>query len=254
VTTQLTATIEATVERIVPPDDVDRALPMHVTGELRTLLAWWLSVSDGSTPRVAFVDDGDLTWASAADALDGGAAAADRAVDAGATLLVPRASARTDTSARAIVAVLTRKDPSVVLAQIDGMRDREWMAQVSTIRDQAHELLEHRAAPTVLMDEVEAFGVAYVAGALLTAAARRTPCLVDGTDECAAALIADRISGRAKGWWLSGSQSADPARRAAAERVDLAAGLPLALTDEAATGAQATIALLNLLTAPAESD
>ena len=72
-------------------------------------------------------------------------------------------------------------------------------------------------------------------------------CLPDGTDEHAAALVADRLCYRASGWWRAGATSADPARAAAADRIDLAAGLPLALTDDEGKGAAATLALLQLV-------
>jgi nicotinate-nucleotide--dimethylbenzimidazole phosphoribosyltransferase len=102
-----------------------------------------------------------------------------------------------------------------------------------------------------MLEALHAYQVAAVVGVLLSAAARRTPCLVDGTDELAAALVADRLCYRAKGWWRAGSDSPDPGRRAATERIDLAPGLPLGLTDDAGRGAEATLAILTLLTSDA---
>ena len=82
---------------------------------------------------------------------------------------------------------------------------------------------------------------------LLGAAARRTPCLIDGTEPATAALVADRLAFRAKAWWREAATSTDPAQRAAVNRIDLTAGLPLALSDEGGHGAQATVALLRLV-------
>jgi nicotinate-nucleotide--dimethylbenzimidazole phosphoribosyltransferase len=105
-----------------------------------------------------------------------------------------------------------------------------------------------RAETMALLDDLRAPAIAFSAGVLLSAAARRTACIVDGTDEHAAALVADRMSTRAKAWWTSGSQSSDLARQAAVDRIGLRQGLPLALSDESGWGARATIAMVRLAT------
>ena len=94
-----------------------------------------------------------------------------------------------------------------------------------------------------------AAGSGAAVGVLLGGAARRTPSIVEGTGELAAALVADRLCFRAKDWWRTGSTSPDPARVAAGDRLAIAPGLPLGLTDDAGRGADATIALLAMLTA-----
>ena len=131
------------------------------------------------------------------------------------------------------------------------MSDRDWMARCAAVRDGVVEVAELRAAPVQLLTALEAVHIAFVAGVLLGASARRTPSLVEGTDELAAALVADRLSFRAREWWRAGSTSPDPARLAAVERLDLAPGLPLGLTDDDGRGAAATVALLALLAAGA---
>ena len=121
------------------------------------------------------------------------------------------------------------------------------MVMCADVRDRAAAVVDLRGEPMALLAALPAPGIAYTTGVLLGAAARRTPCLVDGTDELAAALVADRLCHRARGWWRAASDSPDPGRAAAIDRVDLAAGLPLALTDDAGRGAQATLALLAAL-------
>jgi nicotinate-nucleotide--dimethylbenzimidazole phosphoribosyltransferase len=127
------------------------------------------------------------------------------------------------------------------------MTDRDWMQACAAVRDHAASAADHRGDPVGLLGAVQAPAVALVVGILLGAAARRTACLVDGTDELAAALVADRICIRAKAWWRAGSDSPDPGRAAAIDRIDLAPGLPLGLTDDAGRGAEATLALLMLI-------
>ncbi len=244
----LPAELAAVVARITGPEPATAETPPDITGALADLASWWHAVSGGAALAAATVDPAAPDSVGAA--LLAGIEAAERAIDSGATLLVPRARPRDDEAARTLTALLTRKEASAVVAQPSGMADREWMDACAAVRDRAADAAEHRGDPVALLDAVQAPGIALVVGVLLAAAARRTPCLVDGTDELAAALVADRICIRAKPWWRAGSDSPDPGRAAALDRIDLAPGLPLRLTDDAGRGAEATLALLGLLSAP----
>jgi len=247
-TTALPPEVESAADRITLPVERPLALPDAVTGELRRLLAWWQSLGDGTPPRECVVEPGMGDVPDVSGALLAGLAAADAAVDAGANVVIPRVADRDDSAARALVAALTRTDAPAVVPQGEGMSDAAWMAKVAGIRDLSFALAPLRGEPATLLALLTANSMAFVVGALLGAAARQTPCIIDGTDELAAAVVADRVSARAKAWWICGSQSTDPARHAAAERVDLSPGLPLALSDDDGLGAEATLALLRLLT------
>ena len=50
---------------------------------------------------------------------------------------------------------------------------------------------------------------------------RGVPVVLDGTVSCAAALVADRVSRRARAWWIAGHRSTEPAQHRALERLDL---------------------------------
>ena len=171
---------------------------------------------------------------------------ADRAIDAGATLLLPHAQHRQPVAALSVIGVLTRTEASAIVYQATGMTDREWINRCAAVRDSCVDVADLRAAPIDLLDALAATSMAYLVGVLLAAAARRTPCIIEGTDELAAALVADRLSFRAKDWWRAGSTSPDPARQAAVDRLALNAGLPLAMTDDEGDGARATAALIDL--------
>lgn len=224
------------------------SIPADVTGSLADLLTWWraLAASPVPTPAEIHVDVTDL---DVDGALRAGLDAADRAADAGTTIVVPRVVERDDVAARTVISLLTRKEASRILPQPPGMGDRAWMVACAGVRDRAADVTEHRGAPVEMLDALDATAIAATVGTLLGAAARRTPCLIDGTDELAAALVADRLCFRAKGWWRAASDSPDPGRAAAIDRIDLTAGLPLMLSDDEGRGAAATLALLNLLTA-----
>jgi nicotinate-nucleotide--dimethylbenzimidazole phosphoribosyltransferase len=244
---ELPADLAERLDRIVAPAERTAAVPADVTGELAGLLGWWLAL----VPEAPLVP-AELRPAGAgtpSEQLRAGFEATDRAIDAGATLLVPGVDAADPEAARALYALLARKEASAVTYQAPGTTDRDWMTACAAVRDRSADLAGLRGDPVGLLDALPAGGIAFVTGALLAGAARRTPCLVDGTDSMAAALVADRMAFRAKGWWRAGADSPDPGRRAAAERIDLPAGLPLGLTDESGRGAAATVALLGLLVA-----
>lgn len=240
------AALAEVVARIAAPDapgttsdETPASGPAALTGELAVLARWWHAVA--ADRPLAPVD-----VPCAAGTIAEGVAAADRAVDAGATLLVPRVAERNDLAARTVIALLTRREASSVVHQPVGLPDREWMARVAAVRDAVAASTELRGDPEQLTAALGASGIAVAVGVLLGAAARRTPVIVDGTDELAAALLADRICYRAKGWWRPGSTSPDPGRIAAVDRLDVASGVPLDLGDDAGLGARATLALLGL--------
>lgn len=240
------AELAAVVDRIEAPRPPDVEPPADVTGVLAGLHRWWHTVSAGGPPAVASVASPATVDVMAA--LAEGCVAADRAIDAGATLLVPQAVPRDPVAARTLVALLTRKEASTAVYQPAGMPDRDWMLACATVRDRAAAAAHLRGEPVALLTQVGAPAIAGVVGILLAAAARRTACVIDGTDELAAALVADRICFRAKSWWLAATDSPDSGRSAAINRVDLAVGLPLSLSDDAGRGAAAVCALLAALT------
>ena len=238
--------IGAVIDRIGLPDESDGAAPSDLTGELARLLQWWSTVSNGSVPVITHLA-ADAIPDDALAAFVAGVQAADRAIDGGATLIVPGSSRADLLPARTIVALLTRREANLVTPQPEGMGDRDWMSQCIAIRDGVTSVAQLRGEPVTLLNQARAFRIAFLVGVLLGAAARRTPCLIDGTEPATAALVADRLAFRAKAWWREAATSTDPAQRAAVDRIDLTAGLPLALSDEGGHGAQATVALLRLV-------
>jgi nicotinate-nucleotide--dimethylbenzimidazole phosphoribosyltransferase len=242
--TDLPSRLADAVGRLTAPEELTVAPPPDITGELGELWTWWQSRAEGRDLRAAWLDGPS---GPTVEALDAGLAAADAAVDSGATVVVPRVVEPDVVVCRTVIALLTRKEASAVLGQPEGMPDRDWMDACSAIRDRLVAVVEHRGEPVRLLESLDAGSLAGAVGILVGAAARRTPVIVDGTAELAAALVADRIAYRAKAWWRLGSTSPDPGRTAAADRIDLARGLPLALTDESGRGAQATERLIRIV-------
>lgn len=238
------AAVADALTRIASPADLVVDSPHGATGELARLWEWWAARGGDAPLQVAEVTP--VSESSAEGSLVSGIAAADRAIDAGATLLVPRADARHDHAARAIIGLLTKREASALVDQPEGMSDQVWMDDVTAIRDLMSVHREQTGDHLSLLDGLDAGAIAGIAGVLIGAAARSTPCLIDGTDEWAGALVADRIAHRARHWWRGAATSTDPARTAARERVDIPGGPPLELSDDLGRGAQASVALLGL--------
>lgn len=222
-----------------------------LTGRLADLQAWWATTSGGADLDPVRVQAPAPSGSRAIDALLEGASAADRAVDSGATLVVPHVPWTEDITALTVIALLTRREANRVVGQPTGMTDGIWMERCAAVRDRAAAGAAHLGDQMALLDALDAPAIAATAGVLLGAAARRTPCLIVGTDEWAAALVADRMNHVARQWWRPATTSPDPAQEAAADRTGLEPLLPLELSDDVGLGAHAVIALLRLTEASA---
>ena len=247
----MTTVLDATLARIDPAPAADAAVDGGADA-LASLGLWWQRVGSGGHPTPA--------WAVASGGINDGIATADRAVDAGGTLLIPRAqddadilAARSDTAlsrdadlpARALIAILSHRDAAAVLPQ-DGLTDAEWMQRCAALRDRIAVLVELRGDIPALLAACGDDALASCAGMLLGSAARRTPCLIDGIRELASALAADRLAPAAASWWRAASDGMDPAWRIAVERIDLDPGLPLGIAPRDAVASRATLALLEV--------
>ncbi len=250
-TTELPAPLREAVDRI---DEAPAPLAGDpAAGALGRLDAWWETVSGGDarpvphevSPSSSVADPTEPGDRRIEARLLAGLSAADRAVDSGATVIVTAAPGD-DVPARAVIALLAWREASTLLPQPPGTSDAEWMRRCARVRDVAAAARSVRADTVALLSVTQADDVAFAAGVLLGAAARRTPCLVDGTTALSGAVVADRISYRARGWWLAASDSPDPGRSAAIDRVDLAVALPLQTADDSGLAARAVLALLAL--------
>ncbi len=220
--------------------------PAPLTGRLADLQVWWSSVGGGSALVPTRVTASSAEEDDSLSALLAGAAEVDRVVDSGATLVIPQVPERDHLTALTVIALLTRREANRVVDQPEGMSDAQWMDRCASVRDRSAHAAAHLGDHLALLDALDATDVASTAGMLLGAAARRTPCLIVGTGEWAAALVADRMSHVARTWWRPASTSPDPGQQVAAERIGLEPLLPLDLTDDIGLGADAVIALLRL--------
>lgn len=147
---------------------------------------------------------------------------ADEEIDAGADLLIPGDMGIGNTTpAAAIIGLLTNSDAATVTGKGTGIDDTTWMRKCAAVRDAMRRGTAHKGDPLALLTAVGSPDFAAATGFLLQAAARGVPVILDGTISTACALVADRISYRAKQWWLAGHRSTEPAQAIALNRLDL---------------------------------
>ena len=215
----------------------DPSTPPAWLGGLGPFLARWAAQRGGWPPpapsQVARVDaDPDRTMSLAPrDALEAGAATADRLVNSGTDLVVVSGGgARTPTLV--MLAALQDSDPVSVVGTI---AVPGWAQLVADVRDGLRATRQHLEDPVAMLDAAGATEVAELAGLLLQCAVRRTPVLISGAlDVCAAALVARRIAPGTTGWLLAACSPADRAAKRALGDLGLAPLLDLELDQPAA--------------------
>ncbi len=186
-----------------------------------------------------------LTREEAERAFAAGLAIADEEVDGGADLLITGDMGIGNTTpAAALAALLTGVEVAELVGRGTGIDDAGWMRKCAAVRDAARRGRERKGDPIELLAAVGGADLAAMTGFLVQAAVRRTPVLLDGVVSGACALVAHRIAYRARGWWLAGHRSTEPAHQAALERLDLDPVLDLGLRLGEGTGALLALPLL----------
>ena len=186
-----------------------------------------------------------MTATETAQAFALGVSLADSEIDAGADLLIlGDMGIGNTTAASAIVGLLAPCDVVTVVGRGTGIDDATWMRKCAAVRDAMRRGREHKGAPLDLLATIGGPDLAVMVGALLRAAQRRTPVLLDGTVPTAAALVAHRAAYRARDWWQAGHRSTEPAHTAALDRLDLVPLLDLKMRLGEGTGALLALPLL----------
>lgn len=147
---------------------------------------------------------------------------ADEEIDEGADVLIPGDMGIGNTTpAAAIIGLLTNAEVAEVTGRGTGIDDETWMRKCAAVRDAMRRGREHKADPLALLAAIGSPDFAAATGFVLQAAVRGVPVILDGTISSACALVADRMSSRAKQWWLSGHRSTEPAHARALAHLDL---------------------------------
>jgi nicotinate-nucleotide--dimethylbenzimidazole phosphoribosyltransferase len=163
-----------------------------------------------------------MTEAETEAAFELGRRIANEEIDAGTDLLIAGDMGIGNTTpAAAIIGLLANADAATVTGKGTGIDDATWMRKCAAVRDAMRRGKPHKAEPLALLTTIGSPDFAAATGFLLQAAVRGVPVILDGTISTACALIADRISYRAKQWWLAGHRSTEPAQSIALDRLDL---------------------------------
>jgi NaMN:DMB phosphoribosyltransferase len=159
-------------------------------------------------PESGAMEDGPVLDVATVDAaLRQGWQLADAAGEDGRdALILASAGTGTDAAATAVLAATTGAEPVAVLPRVfvpgGRLDDNAWMLRCAAVRDALHRIRhEPRGAQDVLA-QIGGYDLAVATGALLGAAARRMPVLLDGPVGVAAGLIARDLASQTRHWCL----------------------------------------------------
>jgi nicotinate-nucleotide--dimethylbenzimidazole phosphoribosyltransferase len=160
------------------------------------------------TGEAAAIEDGPATTDDEVErALRQGWRLADAAAEAGKDLLVLASiGVGTDAAAAAVSAATTGAEPVAVLPRVllpGGVYDDEsWMSRMAAVRDALHRIRREPRGAKDILRELGGPDLAVATGALLGAAARRLPIVLDGPVGVAAGLIARDLASQTRHWSL----------------------------------------------------
>ncbi|MEU4241077.1 bifunctional adenosylcobinamide kinase/adenosylcobinamide-phosphate guanylyltransferase [Actinoplanes sp. NPDC026619] len=193
------------------PADVERRVAEveHGEGVLSRLAGQ--AGADIAVLRVAAggaMEDGPVIDDAAVEvALRQGWRLAEAAADAGRDLIVLASiGVGTDAVATAVSAATTAAEAAALLPRVlrpGGFYDDEaWMVRCAAIRDTLHRIRQESRGAKDILRELGGADLAVATGALLGAASRRLPVLLDGPLGIAAALVARDIGSQIRHWAL----------------------------------------------------
>jgi nicotinate-nucleotide--dimethylbenzimidazole phosphoribosyltransferase len=188
-----------------------------------------------------------MTDAQLAAAMNAGRAAAERAVDGGARLLIGGEMGIANTTPATALACALLDLPAAALVGPGTGLDAAGIARKTAVVAKA--LALHVCAdrtPLELLARLGGFELAAIAGAFITAAQRGVPVLVDGFIVGASALVAVRIQPEVRDWLLFSHGSAEPGHRHMMAALDADPLLDLGLRLGEASGAATAVPLLRL--------
>jgi hypothetical protein len=167
----------------------------------------------------------------------------DRAVDEGADLLL--LTVPEPVGARVLDAWLNRVPVvrAVGWPGQTGTDDATWIRDVATLRDLLWRI-RGLDEPDGLLRELDLPAMTAGTGAVLHAASRRTPVLLDGPGALACAALARRVSRPARGWWQVAQADDDPPATRMLALLGLDPLLRLGIRTDDGTGAALGLAVL----------
>ena len=192
----------ADVERRIAEVESGTGLLSRLAGEAGADVAVLRTAPAGPIEDGPAMDD-----AAVEAALRQGWQLADAAADAGRDLLVLASiGVGTDAIATAVTAATTGAEPVAVLPRVlapgGTFDDAAWMVRCAAVRDALHRIRQESRGAKDILRELGGADLAVATGALLGAAARRLPVLLDGPLGIAAGLVARDVASQTRHWCL----------------------------------------------------
>lgn len=221
---------------VVVDAGVNAELPKHSTEYARFV---GRKVALGSAD---FTQSPALIAEQAAQALQLGAEVASEEIERGLDVLIlGEMGIGNTTSASAIIAAITGASAAAVTGHGTGVDDETFRRKIRLIESA---LTHHAPANEDTLRKVGGLEIGAMAGAMLYAASRRIPVIVDGLICSAAALIAQQINPNVTQYLIAGHRGAEPGHNAALAHLGLEALLALDLRLGEGTGALLALPLL----------
>ncbi|MGF9822309.1 nicotinate-nucleotide--dimethylbenzimidazole phosphoribosyltransferase, partial [Brevibacillus agri] len=136
---------------------------------------------------------------------------AEQIIDEGAkVLIVGEVGIGNTTASSAILSALTGADPDEIVGRGTGLDDAGWQRKKAVVREA---LALHRPdanEPLDVLAKVGGLEIGAMAGAMIGAASRRVPVLLDGFIATVAALLAVRLAPAVADYLIAGHRSQEP--------------------------------------------
>lgn len=225
------------------PDPVlsDGLEPLSVAADASGAQVRRIAVGEATEP---------MTGLQLTQAMNAGTTAVQNAVAEGADCLVVAGGTSTsEIAALAIIGVLTRTEPVLLVDSPADVDVDEWKRSTVATRNAMFHGRRLRHDPLGLLRTIGTPDIAALTAMLMEAATTRTPLLLDGPVTVAAAMLAHELEPKTKAWWRAGSSSAHRAQRVALDQLELQPVLDL--VSSGSEGVGATVALQLVKTAVA---
>lgn len=165
-----------------------------------------------------FAKEEAMTRNEALSSIEAGMRAAKEMIDRGAKLLiVGELGIANTTASSAVVAAITQFEVRSLVGKGTGV-NQEALDHKITVVEEALQLHKPNCEDGLdVLEKVGGFEIGAMAGAMLYAASRKIPILLDGFICTASALIASKLSPNVVEYMIGGHQSVEPGHRAALE-------------------------------------
>ena len=163
-----------------------------------------------------FAKEEAMTRSDAVSSLEVGMKAAKEIIDSGAKLLiVGELGIANTTASSAVVAAITQLEVRSLVGKGTGVDSKALEHKIAVVEEALQLHKPNGEDGLNVLQKVGGFEIGAMAGAMLYAASRKIPILLDGFICTASALIASKLSSNVVDYMIGGHQSVEPGHRAA---------------------------------------